>query len=557
MKRGLIVPPDRLQSACKPCNNKIGDPRSKRITKNQGQFSPGSAPGHPALSVRSLPGTEKPVEARAELLWSPGRLEGYSWLRGLLEVPEDASPPLYMSLPPDDAVGSYGQQAIDWIESTQTDPTGRHIKLRWWQKLGITRQLEHREDGSLCHRVVLESCPRRAGKSVRLRGLALWRMAHPTLFGEVQTVIHIGSDLKVCREIQRGAWPWAEKVAGWTVARGNGKEQIETPDGDRWIVSAQEAAGYSFDVTFGIVDEAWNVKPDAVSEGLEPATLERLSPQLHLTSTAHRKATSLMKTHLRDAITSEDTETLLLLWGATAGQDPSAIETWKAASPHWSEDRRKMIADKYSKALAGEADPAADDPDPMQGFLAQYLNIWQLTGASAGRGEPIVKPNEWASLVEDTPKRVPDAAAIEDWFGQGVSLALAWRLEEEVVVSVKDFDDLTNAVDALKATKFRRTATVGASLLEDPALKGVQVKKGSGRVGASVQELGRLLSEYVVLHDGGEHLTGQVVGARTVPGADGPRMVSHGRADAIKTAVWAVTDCRKKSLGKPRIIVAA
>ncbi|HEY9418377.1 MAG TPA: hypothetical protein VIQ30_26745, partial [Pseudonocardia sp.] len=459
------------------------------------------------------------MAVRADLAWDPARLAAYEWLRPLLDVPEDAAPPLAMSLPPDDAVGSYGADAIEWIESSQ------RIRLRWWQALAITRQLEHREDGSLCHRAVVESAPRRAGKSLRVRGLALWRMAHPELFGEVQTVIHTGSDVAICREIQRGAWRWAEEAAGWTVTRGNGKEAMETPTGDRWLVRAQQAV-YGYDVCLGIVDEGWNVSPGTVSEGLEPATLERLSPQLHLTSTAHRKATSLMRSRLQVALTTEDADTLLLLWAAPAGSDPGDPEVWRAASPHWSEDRRRMIADKYAKARAGEADPQADDPDPMAGFTAQYLNIWQLRPVAAGRGDPVASAEDWAQLAVDVPPGPPDAAAVESWFGDGVSVALAWKTGDQVVVSVRDLADLSEVPGVLKAAGFGRVATVGANLMQDPALAGVRARKGQGRTGAAVQELRRLLAEDVLRHDGGEHLSGQVLAARTLPSADGPRMAS-------------------------------
>ncbi|MFJ8685061.1 terminase [Micromonospora wenchangensis] len=360
----------------------------------------------------------------ADLAWNPERLAEYAWLRPLLTLPDDASPPLSMSLPPADAVGSYGPEAVEWIESSQ------RIRLRWWQALAITRQLEHREDGSLCHRVVVESAPRRAGKSVRVRGLALWRMAHPELFGEVQTVIHTGSDVAICREIQRGAWRWAEEVAGWTVTMGNGKESIETPDGDRWLVRAQRAV-YGYDVALGIVDEAWDVKPDTVSEGLEPATLERSSPQLHLTSTAHRRATSLMRSRLRVALEGGEDDTLLLLWGAPAGSDPGDPEVWRAASPHWSEDRRRMIADKYAKAVAGEADPQADDPDPMAGFTAQYLNIWPLREVAV----TAIDLDAWANCLDpapvDTEQRQRLAACVDlSPDGQHATLAVAVVLDD-------------------------------------------------------------------------------------------------------------------------------
>jgi hypothetical protein len=455
-----------------------------------------------------------------------------------------------MSLPLEDAVGSYGAEAIAWIEAEQ------RITLRWWQALAVTRQLEHRADGSLCHRTTVESAPRRAGKSVRVRGLALWRMAHPHLFGEVQTVIHTGSDVAICRDVQRGAWRWAEELAGWSVSRANGKEALETPGGDRWLVRAKGAV-YGYDVCLGIVDEGWNVAPDVVTEGLEPATLERLSPQLHLTSTAHRRATSLMRTRLQVALTMEDPDTLLLLWAAPAGSDPGDPEVWRAASPHWSEDRRRMIADKYAKALAGEADPQADDPDPMAGFVCQYLNIWRLREAPAERGDPVVSTDDWSALVVDVPEGPPAGAAVESWFSDGVSLALAWRSGEYVVVSVQDLADLSDVKGALADAGFKGRVTVGASLVDDPALSGVRVDKGQGRTAAAVQDLRRLLDDGVFRHDDGDLLTDQVLGARTVPGADGPRMASKGAADAVKAAVWAVTACRRPSVGRPRLIVAS
>lgn len=542
VEAGLLCSPHRLISSCESCNLTLGDPL---------RFPQNGDPRTPAVPVLSLSprGQDAPLSARSELAWDPGTLERFEWLQPLSAIPEDASPPLHMSPPPADAVGSYGWDAIKWIEKVERK------RLRWWQRLAVLRQLEHREDGSLCHRVVVESAPRRAGKSVRVRGVMLWRMAHADLFGEVQTVVHTGSDVAICRDIQRGAWRWAEEVAGWTVSRANGKEAMETPDGDRWLVRAQGAV-YGYDVTFGGVDEAWNVKPDTVTEGLEPATLERLSPQLHLTSTAHRRATSLMIGFLRDALTMDDPETLVLVWAAPAGADVGDPEVWRAASPHWSEDRRRMIARKYAKALAGEADPAFDDPDPMAGFTAQYLNMWRLDEPNSERGEAAVSPADWAELVHAVPDRAPDAAAVESWFGDGISVSLAWLVDGgQVVVRAVDAPDLAAAAAVIKQSGFRRrTVQAGESLLEDPALRGLKLRKASGRAAAAVLEMGRLIGEDAFLHDGSELLTGQALAARTMPGADGPRMVSTGRFDAVKTAIWAATTARQRKARGGRVV---
>lgn len=520
--------------------------------------------GKPPLLPVSLPAGPRrtklaPIEPRPELAWSTETMREYAWLADLAEVPPNAAPPLWMSPPVEDAVCSYAWSgcthhpdettAVAWIESVERKT------LRWWQRLAITRQLEHREDGTLCYPEVIESASRRSGKSMRMRGVALWRMEYgEALFGEVQTVMHTGSDMAICREIQRGAWRWAE--ARWgakSVTKANGKECIESYDGDRWLVRSQDGV-YGYDVTLGLGDECWNVKPDTISEGLEPATMERLSAQVHLTSTAHRRATSLMRGKLSTALVVDSARTLVLVWAASPGSDPSDPEVWRAASPHWSEDRHQMMADKYEKALAGEVDPQADDPDPMEGFKAQYLNMWKLVGRREAPGTPLIDEDDWDARIALPDDRTPDAAAIESWYSAGVTLALAWREETTAIVAVTGHRDLAEAVAALRRSGYRGRVTVGASLAKDPALAKTRTTPTKATTGAAVAELDRLLGEHELHHDGGAHLTDQVLAIRTQPGADGPRVVSKERADAVKAASWAAVTARAKKTGGRKII---
>jgi len=312
---------------------------------------------------------------RPELTWQRQVKTAPKWLKPYLAVPEDASPPLAMTPVHPDAVGSYGPAAIKWVKAELG------IELRWWQKLATVRELEHRKDGSLCWATIVESGSRRIGKSVRLRSKATWRIAHSDLFGEPQLAIHTGKDLAIVREIQRGSWNWAESQ-GWRVIRALFRESIENGD-DRWLARSTDAV-YGYDITLAMVDEGWAVDPLTVSEGVEPATLERKSPQTHLTSTAHRRATSLMRAHISDALAVDDLTTLLLLWGVPDGSDIGSHATWKAASAHWSADRLRLMQSKYEKALRGEQDQELDDPDPVAGFCSQYLNAWQLKAGAGG-----------------------------------------------------------------------------------------------------------------------------------------------------------------------------
>jgi hypothetical protein len=158
---------------------------------------------------------------------------------------------------------------------------------RWWQALAIMRQLEHDAAGVLVWREVIESGPRRIGKSVRLRVSACWRCANAERFLETQLAMLVSKDLAVGKEIHRprGAGLSRRNQPGRSL-RLNGAQEIESPAGDRWLLRAPNAA-YGYDVGYGQVDESWDVDPMAITDGLEPALLERQSPQLHLTSTAH------------------------------------------------------------------------------------------------------------------------------------------------------------------------------------------------------------------------------------------------------------------------------
>lgn len=503
----------------------------------------------PATSVAPVPppggwvrtAQTGPIEPREDLSNPMRHCSAVPWLEDLVDVPDDAAPPLWMSPPHPDAVGSYGADAIRWVEQVERK------RLRWWQRLAITRQLEHDATGALVWRTILESAPRRAGKSVRMRGVALWRMEKgPALFGEMQTVVHTGSDVAICREIQRGAWRWAEDVAGWEVSRANGKEAVESLGGDRWLVRAQTAV-YGYDVTLGLGDECWNVEPGTISEGLEPAMLERSSPQLHLTSTAHRRATSLMRGRLSTALSVDDGRTLVMVWAAPLGADPADPDVWRAASPHWSEDRRQMLESKYLAAEAGQVDPEADDPDPMAGFTAQYLNLWRLTARREAPGTPLITEDEWADLLAVRDDRRPDAAAIDTWVGQGASLALAWREGTAAVVSVTGHADLAGAVRLLRQSGYRGAVTVPGAIEDDPALARVRRVTTAGRAAQAAADLARLIKAGALQHDGSPHLTEQVLDIRTAPGTDGVRLVSKARADGVKAAAWAATDARARA----------
>ncbi|WP_214055976.1 phage terminase family protein [Nocardioides aquaticus] len=562
MRPDLIDDPGNWQAEHRGCSDAsaqaavIEKARAEGARAALSDFPHDDGPGQPPLLPTHTREASVPlVEARDGLAWADLCRDAPQWLTPYLDVPGDGAPPLWVTGVHPDAVGSMGPAAIEWMESNVME-RGRPLRLRWWQKLAIVLQLQHRADGTLCWRVILESGPRRIGKSVRLRGMALWRLANgPTLFEPEQLVLHTGKDLAIVREVMRKAWAWAQPLEDWDIKRGMTEPEVSYLGVNRWVARSKDSTT-GYDACLALCDEAWDVPPSSIDDDLEPTMLERQSPQLVLTSTAHRRATSLMRGRILDALATDDGETLLLVWAMPPGADPGDETAWRSASPHWSEDRRRMVGSKYAKALAGEADPEADDPDPMQGFIAQYGNVWRFRERRQQRGEGITTETRWGALVETAGVNTPDGAAIESWFGRGISLSLVWRLDERLVVSVSDHADFDSAVDALRATGYRGRTPLGASLMTEPAARRVNRTKGESRTATSVNDLSRMLSEDLVRHDGGQHLTDQVLAVRTLPGADGPRMVSSSRADAIKAAVWAIRVARAR-IGKPRVVVAS
>lgn len=380
------------------CNTSDG---ARRRGKTSGSLGATGATT-PAVDLSLSDGSDSQLAAILAERGDPLAAMAQPWMEPLREIPDDASPPLAMSGPHPRAVGSYGPAVLVWLK------VEHKLTLRWWQALAIFRQLEHDEAGDLVWREIIETGPRRIGKSTRLRGVALWRIDNAELIGETQLAMLVSKDLAVGKEIHRGAWRWAEHK-GWKVVRLGGAQEVEKPDESRWLLRADTAV-YGYDVGYGQCDESWAIDPTSITDGLEPAMLERLWAQLHLTSTAHVRASSLMRRRLVAALKDADPDVLLLFWGAAPGADLSLESTWRAASPHWTEERRLLIARKYAAAKAGEAEPEFDDPDPVRGWAAQYLNAWPLL--LAGPSQAGILPR-WALVGSDAPsKRKPLALGI-------------------------------------------------------------------------------------------------------------------------------------------------
>lgn len=489
------------------------------------------------------------------------RWETADWLGAFADIPPDATWPRVMTGLHPAAVGSYGPELVAWSAA-------RGVDLRWWQRLAAYRILEHDVDGALVWPWWIVSTARQVGKSWLLREVLLWRIHQGDRFGEPQTVVHTGKDLPVCREVQRPARSWARRQEGYTVREANGMEEIETPDGSRWIIRGKGSI-YGYSASLGAVDEAWKVAPEVVEDGLEPTMAERASAQLALLSTAHRMATALVPSRRLAAIEqiAEPTDVLILEWSAPADVALADRSAWRQASPHWSDRRERLVAAQYERALVAGPSDDPDEPDPVEAFRSQWLNIWpEATGARGGRVEPLLADGAWEPLIEMTTVPAgPLALAIEDNYGRGAAAVAAGLLPDgRAMVWGLAFATRGDAwawLEVAAAAHPGSTLLTGPGLDSDPAGAAVPaaIRQPQGptmtRTGLALiralAETGRLA------HDGGRALADQIAAARVVPSPTGGLGPSgSGRADLVRAAAWALAaTVRPAAPAAPRFVV--
>jgi hypothetical protein len=471
------------------------------------------------------------------------------WLAGLRRPGRGASWPRLMTVPHPRAAGSAGPEFIRWADKRTQG------RLRWWQRLAATRMLEVDTDGLLVWDTVLLSMARQLGKSWLLRELCLWRIEQGDRWGETQDVLHTGKDLAVVVEVQRSARVWARPQQQlYEVREANGAQRIEYKPGHggRWLVKAK-GAPYGYTISSAVVDEAWNVEANYIEEGVAPTMVERVSPQLLLVSTAHRLATSLMLTRRRAALDHLETGMgdLLIEWSAPRDAEIAEPSGWRQASPHWSQQRERLIRRKLDAIAAGETlDP--DEPDPEQSFRAQWLNIWP-NRHSVPDEQDLLPDGLWEQLAEpgvtgDGPLWV----AVEDDFGKGAAVAAASVLDDGRIEvdgwRCQDWDTALADAAALGEHRRIRKLLVGASMLSrvPPGTVPPPEPAGSRETRPGLALFRDLAAGGMLVHDvTTRHLDDAVGQAQVKEQAAGLALTSRGPTHLVRAAVWAVQAAHK------------
>jgi hypothetical protein len=328
-----------------------------------------------------------------------------------------------------EAVGTYGPALVEWVRREQGQ------ELRWFQRYAVARILEHDRDGALCWAEAGMSTARQSGKSVTLRSLAGWRLHQADLLGEPQTILHVSNNLGVVNEVAMPALIWASE-RGYYTRKTNGEVEIRLADGSRWVPRSSRSA-YGLSAGLALVDECWDLAPLVVDSMILPTLLERRHPQLVLFSTAHPLATSLFP-GFRLAGGAQDSR-LVLEWSADPADDPGDVETWRQASPHWSEQRERALARAWSRVGSGGV--------ALEDFTTQYLNIWPGQVRDAKIPPPFPT---WAAapqvLAADPPAGC--LVAIDEEYDGSACAIVGWH---EGRAWYRAFDRLEDAVPAALA----------------------------------------------------------------------------------------------------------
>jgi hypothetical protein len=470
------------------------------------------------------------------------------WLEELREVPDGAIWPRLMTAPHPAAVGSLGGEFAGWARAR----TGRG--LRWWQRLAAARILEHDEDERLVWEAVLLTMARQLGKSWLLRELFLWRIHQGDRFGEPQDVVHTGMDVQICKEVQRPARFWAKaRPETYSVREANGEVCIEVlADGSRWLLKAKDAV-YGFAASVAGADEAWKVSASSIEEGLVPTMAERNQAQLLLVSTAHRLSTTLMLDRRHAALNALATGDgdLLVEWSAPRDAELDDVAAWRAASPHWTAHRQRLVDRRLAAALAGEGGDL-DEPDPVEGFRSQWLNVWpSRTAAPARAPEPLLPEGAWAACTEHVDADGPVWIACEDDFGRGAAVAAAARLEDgRIEVDGWLAPTWEHAIGEARALLEDRPGSrllVGASMLASVPSEVRRVERaGTTETRTGLPLLRDLVARGGLVHDDGTaELDEAVDRAKVREVIGGLQLVPQGAPHLVRAAVWAVQEAQR------------
>jgi hypothetical protein len=242
---------------------------------------------------------------------------------------------------------------------------------------------------------------------------------------------------------------------------------------------------------------------------------------------------------------------LLIEWSAPPDALITDEQAWRAASPHWSQRREKLIRSAVARAIAG--DTSDGDDNPATAAQTQWLNQWREQIPVDGHGEALFDNGVWGDLrTNDDTNGATFTIGLEDWYGRGASVAIAGDLPDgRIQVAGWQFETRPEAVAKVEEllallARSRVELVVGATVAGDRdivALSAAALTPGTGALTRAGLSLFReLAAARRIAWDpcDGEDLTLAVQRARVVQRAGGLVLVSDQRTDLLRACVWSL-----------------
>jgi phage terminase large subunit-like protein len=404
---------------------------------------------------------------------------------------------------------SYG----DEVAALAFDVLG--ITLMPWQKLAISGQLEHDENGDLVRRRSLVSVARQNGKTVALKSLLLWMLVkEPIRRGEPILAITTAHQLDLAVELFEQLAPVLETKFGAKAYWSYGRNEILMPDESRWLVqAATPKAFHGFSPTYIIADEVWNISADVLFTGALPSQRAMKSPLLSCWSTAGTEDSHALLKMREEGLRAIDEKKFSKLffceWSVPPGVDPITEKSyWPWANPAigYTLDAEILVDESE------QVDKAA--------FMRASLNLW-ISSANSW-----LNPGVFDKLVTTT-MPVGGVLCVDSSIDESLYCGIRAQLNDDgqIAVTVEFVTDTLGACweKVQESAKTCRQVALTPSLfqLAPMDLSSKKIDVGYGELVTHTATIRQLINEGRLVHTGEQMLLEHVnraVGVKTQGG---------------------------------------
>ena len=427
------------------------------------------------------------------------------------------------------------------------------IDLMPWQIHCLEGMLAVDADQKFVHRSSLVSVARQNGKTTIIQALILfWLVEMPKIRGGKQTVVSGAHRLDLACLLFDDLAPILEEYYGAKIVKSYGRYQATMPDGSKWWVKALKPnQGHGMSIDLVVVDELFDVNPDAVEGGLLPAQRARKNPLACFFSTAGTEESVLFQRWREAGIRAIDRGEPSTMYMAEWSPDPS-LDPLHESSWGWGNPALGHTLDLETiRQESGNPDRAS--------FLRASLNLW----VSVARGW--IEPHRWPQLhyTGDIPNGgvVAIEASLDD---SRYSATRCVNLSDGRVLVTVAFiaDSITELWEKVQEiaqdpmVKFALSPTVDATCPANIERRRVVV--GYAELGRFTPLVKNMISEARLLHTGETMLAEHVQRAVAVR-TDNTLVLSSKRSpgpiELARTMVWGVgMIARPVHTGKPMLV---